>query len=72
MLWSGNDGFVSIAITDREHPGASALAEDSSCQPVEAAVGHTLLDAGITYDVHPVPDLKSLDNAGARWQTPFS
>jgi hypothetical protein len=72
MLWSGNDGFVGIAITDREHPGPSTLTKDSSCQTVESAVGHTLLDTGINDNVHPVPDLKSLDNAGARGQTAFS
>ena len=71
MLWSGDDGFVSIAITDRDHPGASALAKDSSCQAVETTVGHALLDTGITDNVYLVPDLESLDDAGARGQPAF-
>jgi hypothetical protein len=72
MLRSGNDGFVSIAITDSEHPGSSALAKNGPGQPVETAVGHALLDTGITDNVYPVPDLESLDDAGARGQTAFS
>jgi hypothetical protein len=72
MLWSGNDGFVGIAITNREHPCSPALTENSSCQPMEAAVGHALLDTGITDNVHPVSYLKSLDDAGARGQPSFS
>jgi hypothetical protein len=71
MLWSGNDGLVCIAVTDREHPGASALTKNSSGQTVEAAVGHALLDTGITDNVHPVPNLESLDYAGARGQPAF-
>jgi len=72
MLWSGNNGFVSIAITDSEHPGPSALAENGSRQAVETAVGHSLLDTGITDNVHPVADLESLNDAGARGQPAFS
>jgi hypothetical protein len=71
MLWSGNDDLVGVAVTDAQHPCTPALAEDSSGQAVETAVGHPLLDAGITDNVHPVADLKSLDYAGARWQPPF-
>ena len=55
----------------RQHPCTPALTKDCSGQAVEAAVGHPLLDAGITDNVHPVADLKSLDYAGARWQSPF-
>jgi hypothetical protein len=39
---------------------------------VETAVGHTFLDTGVTDYVYPVTNLKSLDNAGARWQPPLS
>ena len=72
MLRSGNDDLVGVAVTDGEHPRPPALAEDSSCQPMEAPVGHTFLDTGITDDVHPVTNLESLDNAGARGQPAFS
>jgi hypothetical protein len=62
MLWSRNHDFICIAVTDGKHPGSPALAEDSPCQPVEAAVWHPLLDRRITDNVHPVADLKFLDN----------
>jgi hypothetical protein len=71
MLWSRYDDFIRIAVTDGEHPGPPALAENGPGKPVETAVGHPLLDTGVTDDVYPVADLKSLDNAGARWQPPF-
>jgi hypothetical protein len=72
MLWSGNDDLIGVAVADGEHPCPAALTEDSSCQPMEAAVGHALLDTGITDNVHPVADLKSLDYASARGQPAFS
>ena len=72
MLWSGDNDLVGVTVADGKHPCATALAKDSSCQAMEAAVGHSLLDAGITDYVHPVPDLKSLDDAGARGQPAFS
>ena len=72
MLRSRNDDLVGVTVTDRQHPCTPALTKDSSCQAVEAAVGHSLLDAGITDNVHPVANLKSLDNAGAWWQPAFS
>ena len=49
-----------------EHPGTPALAEDSSCQPVEAAMWHTFLDCGVTDNVHPVTDLEFLNDTGNR------
>ena len=72
MLWSCDNDLIGVAVTDREHPCTAALAENGSCQPVETPVGHALLDTWIADDMHPVPDLKSLDDAGARWQTAFS
>jgi len=66
MLWSRNDDFICIAVTDGEHPRPPALAENGSGQPVEAAVGHPFLDTGVTDNVHPVADLKFLDDAGYR------
>jgi hypothetical protein len=72
MLWSGYDDFIGVAVTDGKHPCTPALTKDSSCQSVEAAVGHTLLDTGVTDNVYPVADLESLDDAGARWQPAFS
>ena len=72
MLWSCDDDFVGVTIADCEHPCTPALAENGPGQAVETAVGHSFLDTGITDDVYPVTDLKSLDNAGARWQTPLS
>jgi|WetSurMetagenome_2_1015567.scaffolds.fasta_scaffold08059_6 hypothetical protein len=72
MLWSCNDDFIGVAVTDGEHPCPTTLAEDCSGQAMKTAVGHSFLDAGITDNVHPVTNLKSLDYAGARWQPPFS
>jgi hypothetical protein len=72
MLWSCDDDFIGVTIADGEHPCTAALAENCSGQTVEAAVGHPLLDTGVTDNVYPVTDLKSLDNAGARWQPPLS
>ena len=72
MLWSCNDDFVGVTIANGEHPGATALAKDCSCQAMETAVGHSFLDTGVTDNVYPVANLKSLDNAGARWQPPLS
>ena len=71
MLWSGDDDLVGVTVTDGEHPGTAALTDDGTGLSVEAAVGHSLLDAGVTDDMYPVANLKSLDNAGARWQSPF-
>jgi hypothetical protein len=71
MLWSGNDDFVGVAIADGEHPGPAALAEDGTGQSMETAVGHSLLDTGIADNVHPVANLESLDDAGARGQPAF-
>ena len=72
MLWSCNDDFICIAVTDGKHPRPPALAEDSSCQPVEAAVGHSLLNARVTDNVHPVADLVFLDYAGYGGKPAFS
>jgi len=72
MLWSCNDDFIGVAVADGEHPRPPALAENGPCQTVETAVGHTFLDTGVTDNVYLVADLKSLDNAGARWQPPLS
>ena len=72
MLWSGDDSLVGVAVADGEHPCPAALTKDSSRQTVETAVGHPLLDTGITDNVYPVANLKPLDYAGARWQPPLS
>ena len=72
MLRSGNDDLVGVAIADGKHPCTPALTKDCSGQAMESAVGHTLLDAGVTDNVYPVANLKSLDNAGARRQPAFS
>ena len=72
MLWSCDDDLVGVTVADREHPGPAPLAEDRAGQAMEAAVGHSLLDAGIADNVHPVPDLELLDDAGARRQSAFS
>jgi len=72
MLWSCDDDLVGVAIADGEHPGTATLAENGTRQAVETAVGHSFLDTGVTDDVNPVTDLESLDNAGARWQSPLS
>jgi hypothetical protein len=65
MLWSGNDDLIGVAIADGEHPCPAALADNRSGFSVEAAVWHSLLDAGFYNNVDPVTDLKSLDNGGA-------
>ncbi len=64
MLWSRNDDFICIAVADGKHPGTPTLTEDSSCQSMEAAVWHPLLDCGITDNVYLVANLKFLDDAG--------
>jgi hypothetical protein len=71
MLRSGNDDLIGVAVSDGKHPCTSALAKDSPCQTVEAAVGHAFLDTGITDNVNPVPNLKFLDDTGARGQPAF-
>jgi hypothetical protein len=72
MLWSCDDDLVGITIADGEHPCPTTLAKNGSGQAVETAVGHSFLDAGITDNVNSVTDLESLDNAGARRQSPLS
>ena len=72
MLWSGDDGLVGVTIADCEHPRTTAATDNRSGLSVEPAVGHALLDTGITDNVHPVADLKSLDYASARGQPAFS
>ena len=71
MLWSGDNDLVGVTVADGKHPRATALAKDSSCQAVEAAVGHSLLDAGVADDVNPITNLEPLDDAGARGQPAF-
>jgi hypothetical protein len=66
MLWSRNNDFICITVTDGEHPRTPALAEYGSGQSMEAAVGHPFLDTGVTDNVHFVPDLKFLDDTGHR------
>jgi hypothetical protein len=39
---------------------------------VEATVGHAFLDTGVTDNMYPVTNLKSLDDTGAWRQTAFS
>jgi hypothetical protein len=65
MLWSGNDSLIGVAIADGQHPCPAALADDRPGLSVEAAVRHSLLDAGFYNNMNPVTDLKSLDNGGA-------
>jgi len=72
MLWSCDDDFVGVTIANGEHPCPSALTENGTRQTVETAVGHTLLDTGVTDNVYLVANLKLLDNAGARRQPPLS
>jgi hypothetical protein len=64
MLWSCNDGFICISIADGKHPRPPTLAENGSRQTVEAAVWHSLLNARVTDNVHPVADLVFLNYAG--------
>jgi hypothetical protein len=66
MLWSRYDDFVGIAITDSKHPRPSALTEDCPGEPVKTAMWHSLLDAWVTDNVHPVADLVFPDHAGYR------
>ena len=72
MLWSGDDGFVGVAVADGEHPGPAALADDRTGLPVEAAVGHAFLDAGFNNNVDPVANLEPLDNRSYRRKTALS
>jgi len=72
MLWSGDDGFVGVAVADGEHPCTATLADDRPGLPVEAAVGHAFLDAGFDNYVDPVTDLEVLDNRGYRREPALS
>jgi hypothetical protein len=72
MLWSGDDDLVGVTVTDGEHPGTAALTDDGTGLSVEAAVGHSLLDAGFNDNVNPVANLKSLDNRGYRRESALS
>ena len=72
MLWSRYDDFICIAIPYRKHPRPSALAENCSRKPVEAAMWHSLLDAWVTDNVHPVTDLVFPDHAGHRRKAALS
>jgi hypothetical protein len=72
MLWSCNDDFICIAVTDGKHPRPATLAENGSRHPMEAAVWHSLLNAGVTDNVHPVADLVFLDYAGYRGKPALS
>ena len=66
MLWSGDDRLVGVTIADGEHPRTSALTDNRSGLSMEPAVGHTLLDARLNDYVHPVTNLKMLDDGGYR------
>ncbi len=72
MLWSRYDDFVSMAVADCQHPCTPALTENGSCQTMETAMWHSLLDGGITDNVHPVTDFKFLDDAGDGRKSAFS
>jgi hypothetical protein len=64
MLWSGDDNLVSVSITDGEHPCTSSPTDNGSGLSMEPAVGHTLLDARFNNHMHPVTNLKFLDDGG--------
>jgi hypothetical protein len=68
MLWSRYDDFICIAIPNRKHPCPTALTENCSREPVESAVWHSFLNAGVTDNVHPVADLIFPDHAGHGWK----
>jgi hypothetical protein len=69
MLWSRNNDFICIAVTNGKHPRPPTLAENGSRQPMETAVWHSFLDARVTDNVHPVTDLVFLDYTG-HWRKP--
>jgi hypothetical protein len=64
MLWSGDNGLVSVTIADGEHPRTSTPTDNSSGLAMEPAVGHALLDARFNNHVHPVTNLEFLDDGG--------
>ncbi len=64
MLWSGDDGLVGVTIADSKQPRTATLADNRSGLSMEPAVGHTFLDAWLYYHVHPVTNLKFLDDGG--------
>ena len=72
MLWSGDDDLVGVSIADGEHPRTTALTNNGSGLSMEPSVGHALLDARFNNHVHPVTDLKFLDNGGYRRQPALS
>jgi len=72
MLWSGNDNLVGVTIADGEHPRPPAPTYDSAGLSMEPAVGHTLLDARLNNNMHPVTDLELLDDGGDGRQPAFS
>jgi len=72
MLRSGYDDFICVAVMNGKHPGPAPPAEDSPCQAMEAAVWHPLLDGRITDNVHPVADLKFLDDRSYGWKPALS
>src|SRR5208337_88484 len=72
MLWSCNDDLVSVAVADSQHPCTPSLADDGPGLPVEAAVGHPLLDARLNNNVDPVADFELLDDRSYRRQAALS
>jgi hypothetical protein len=72
MLWSCNDDLFGVAIADGKHPCTAALTDDSAGLSMEAAVGHSLLDARLDNNVDTVTDLEPLDNRGYRREPALS
>ncbi len=72
MLWSRYDDFICIAIPYSQHPRPPTLAEDRTCKAVESAMGHSLLNAGVTDNVHPVTDLIFPDHTSHRRKSALS
>jgi hypothetical protein len=62
MLWSCDDDLFCVTVADGEHPGSPALADYCAGLSMEPAVRHPLLDAWLDNNVHPVTDLKFLDD----------
>jgi len=60
MLRSGDDDLLFLPIPDGQEPCPATLADHCPGHPVEAAVGHTLLDAGFTDHMHLLAEIELL------------
>jgi hypothetical protein len=63
MLWSGNDGFLHIAVQDLDNISPALGSSDDSGSTLKASMRHTLMLGSVKHDCDPVTIIVSVHDA---------